>query len=770
MAPPTSNERSTPHPAIQSFVQHQPAPRHVRTTSQQSRPSQSNNQPHQVQVQPNPSQPPSSKKSSLPVSQPRFFPLDTLSIRPPPSVPPPSVSPVTTTAASNSGVQMYEPLNLFTDVFPRMRQMIDSYEATCRPVITPGQESIWKLNGIIHNQISIIQMQDKYIRSRDKHLQQVETLHFNQTAELKKRLLITENDLSLEKSIMSQLRQQKNEMELLRRKDFAELQKVQAKRNDLLFEMDKMKREHVIALGTLQLMHKAELKRERDQRKKLEKETESTSVSPAQASIISELEVKVRTQAEVIRNLELEKRTSKEHPGRHDLGKQTNELGHTIKSMSPDPTSVIRDLEAKIGVQAQIVERLEQEKRSLKEEYERLDSEGEIVGFAGRGGDADAEIKPPPRRRAGRPKGSKNRVPSASLPSPIISSTLLPEESDISQGLSGRQVLQLKRKLKNNVITKAQAKDEAMRLRSGGETIISPASLDNPLISSAATISTDERASSKSSLLVHDINPALQVNASSSLSSDVSAEVYATESIRTEVAVPEELEDQSEEQAVESRDWRRPEKDKTRVNVDKGETQTEHANLESQSQDRRSIPGHHDSAVDARTEITIDSDQQNKSPAQDCGRLSALAELASNGMEMKKDITLENIQELLVALAPLQPSLPSIPSPSPSDVRVSRNPTNRISDPTRIFFSDMSDSELSMSPPSHSSRTFHAFSPSPPTAANMASTDAPATDSPRTRNATHPAPSVLQPNDRKRKGNNTYSPAGKIARTTGPGF
>ncbi|KAJ9128031.1 hypothetical protein QFC24_000322 [Naganishia onofrii] len=77
-------------------------------------------------------------------------------------------------------------------------------------------------------------------------------------------------------------------------------------------------------------------------------------------------------------------------------------------------------------------------------------------------GGQDAGLKPSPRR-PGRPKGSKNKVQSTSLPSSPSGFALLPEDNDIFRGLSGRQVLMLKRKLKSNVITKEQAKDEAMR-------------------------------------------------------------------------------------------------------------------------------------------------------------------------------------------------------------------------------------------------------------------------------------------------------------------
>ncbi|KAJ9125342.1 hypothetical protein QFC22_000302 [Naganishia vaughanmartiniae] len=94
-------------------------------------------------------------------------------------------------------------------------------------------------------------------------------------------------------------------------------------------------------------------------------------------------------------------------------------------------------------------------------------------------GGQTVDVKPPPRR-PGRPKGSKNKVPSASLPSSPSGSALLPDENDIFCGLSGRQVLMLKRKLKSNVITQDQAKDEATRMRSGGDATSSPVSVGGP--------------------------------------------------------------------------------------------------------------------------------------------------------------------------------------------------------------------------------------------------------------------------------------------------
>jgi hypothetical protein len=229
-------------------------------------------------------------------------------------------------------------------------------------------------------------------------------------------------------------------------------------------------REHVMALGTLKLVHAAELRKERDQRKESDQETESRLVlpalSPEQASVNGELKARVHAELAVFGDPEVEKRSLKPHSGNVYIENQTNEFVQETESRSPDQATIIRDLKAKIDAQAQAIRELEREKRSLQEECERLDSEGEIVGVAGRGGGQHVDGAPKlPQRRAGRSKGSKNRVSSApSLTSPpIVNNMSLPEESDIFQGLSGRQVLQLKRKLKNNLITKAQAREEAMR-------------------------------------------------------------------------------------------------------------------------------------------------------------------------------------------------------------------------------------------------------------------------------------------------------------------
>ncbi|KAJ9102248.1 hypothetical protein QFC19_004793 [Naganishia cerealis] len=98
-------------------------------------------------------------------------------------------------------------------------------------------------------------------------------------------------------------------------------------------------------------------------------------------------------------------------------------------------------------------------RKRVKREDSDVESKAEIAPV---NGGQDVDLKPLPRR-PGRPKGSKNKVHSASLPSSPSSSALLAEEDDIFRGLSGRQVLMLKRKLKSNVVTKEQAKDEAMR-------------------------------------------------------------------------------------------------------------------------------------------------------------------------------------------------------------------------------------------------------------------------------------------------------------------
>lgn len=65
-------------------------------------------------------------------------------------------------------------------------------------------------------------------------------------------------------------------------------------------------------------------------------------------------------------------------------------------------------------------------------------------------------------RRPGRPKGSKSKTYPASLPSsPSRNSTA--KDDDMFRGLSGRQVLVLKRKLKTNSVTVEQANEEAKK-------------------------------------------------------------------------------------------------------------------------------------------------------------------------------------------------------------------------------------------------------------------------------------------------------------------
>lgn len=68
-------------------------------------------------------------------------------------------------------------------------------------------------------------------------------------------------------------------------------------------------------------------------------------------------------------------------------------------------------------------------------------------------------------RRPGRPKGSKSITSSPTLPSSRSgkTSTNTAKQDDMFQGLSGRQVMVLKRKLRMNSITLEQAAEEAMK-------------------------------------------------------------------------------------------------------------------------------------------------------------------------------------------------------------------------------------------------------------------------------------------------------------------
>jgi hypothetical protein len=71
-------------------------------------------------------------------------------------------------------------------------------------------------------------------------------------------------------------------------------------------------------------------------------------------------------------------------------------------------------------------------------------------------------------RRPGRPKGSKSKTQSPSFPSSPSGKTSVSavNQDDMFQGLSGRQVMVLKRKLRMNSITTEQAAEEAMRYAS----------------------------------------------------------------------------------------------------------------------------------------------------------------------------------------------------------------------------------------------------------------------------------------------------------------
>lgn len=123
MAHPTSNERSTPHPALQIFVQPSPAPRNAQPKPQPSRTTLQNIKPPMQSQRGRPSQT-LSKQPVLPRSIPSKSSLDASLVRPPSVVSPPSISPLAATGALDTGVQNNKPFNLFKDVFPRIRQML----------------------------------------------------------------------------------------------------------------------------------------------------------------------------------------------------------------------------------------------------------------------------------------------------------------------------------------------------------------------------------------------------------------------------------------------------------------------------------------------------------------------------------------------------------------------------------------------------------------------------------------------------------------------
>ncbi|KAJ9124163.1 hypothetical protein QFC22_000960 [Naganishia vaughanmartiniae] len=746
MVPPMSDARSTPHPALQGFVQPSTGTRHA-----QPQPLTLPSSNPQVGVHSGLLQTPSVPPSLL-RSHPRNS-LDPWPIQPTPlKAPSPSTSPPGATGVSDAEAQNYEPLNLFKDIFPRMRQMLDINETSCQSVVGPEQETVFKLNGVIRNLDTLNCNLTNQVRSKVKEIEQVQTVHLNLTNESKKRMAALENDLRLEKGATSLLRRQKNELELMRKEEMADLQKSQARRDDLLREVDKLKREHVMAMGTLKIVHAAELKQERDQRKKFQNEKETQAVLPDQASLIDKLEAKIQAQAQAISNLELENISLTKDRGKLHVDNGSNGTEQKSNSISPDEPSMIRDLEAKVAAQTQVISKLEREKLALKQDYERINSEGEIVGFADRGQDGNVKA---PRRRAGRPRGSKNRVSATSLPSPpSISFAVSSEENEIFQGLSGRQVLMLKRKAKNNVITKELAKDEANRLRLGADAITSPVYAGNatPSGSSEPTLVTSTYPESGS--LEKDAYPVSQV--------------YATDAIRIEVKIAKDAEDQPEKQM----DWL--EKFGRIVENRLGEVGTtgkEHDRSQSQSLEQRSMTGHHHPTVHARQEITRMSEQQRKPSEQDFGRLSTLAELATSGKTSKKDITLESIQELLVVLSPLQSSIP--PTSVPSTVPPSRSPKSRL--PLQPLLSRRAVPTLShhpvqeyieVDPESEGDRASPAGFGSA-TAHEIA--NLPSTNPSASQNSTRPAHSNTQPMDRKRKGNNPYPPAGKVPRKTGPG-
>jgi TATA-binding protein-associated factor len=76
--------------------------------------------------------------------------------------------------------------------------------------------------------------------------------------------------------------------------------------------------------------------------------------------------------------------------------------------------------------------------------------------------DSDRAVQTTQPRRPGRPKGSKSKSAPASTPS-SPSGTSTAQNEDMFRGLSGRQVLVLKRKLKTNLITVEQATEEAKK-------------------------------------------------------------------------------------------------------------------------------------------------------------------------------------------------------------------------------------------------------------------------------------------------------------------
>lgn len=204
---------------------------------------------------------------------------------------------------------------------------------------------------------------------------------------------------------------------------------------------------------------------------------------------------------------------------------------HSTSKMSSEKQANVQDVNRK---NLRAVKSPSRKRIKTQREKSGADYKGDI-NLSDGGQDA------PSLRRPGRPKGSKNKVQSTSLPSSPSGSALLPEESDIFRGLSGRQVLMLKRKLKSNAITKEQAKDEAMRyvrdpsisvfimptslvyrMRLGGDATSSPVSIGgvNSTGGAESPVVADERIPQESSLVANGADPASQNNVSGSLKAE----------------------------------------------------------------------------------------------------------------------------------------------------------------------------------------------------------------------------------------------------------
>lgn len=237
------------------------------------------------------------------------------------------------------------------------------------------------------------------------------------------------------------------------------------------------------------------------------------------------------------------------------------------------------------------------------------------------------------------------------------------------------------------------------------------------------------------------------------------------------------MNEQQEELAVELQKARKAELSMSLVEKNDMETERDQGKPKSQKEPR-SIIDHPQPDVDAQTCINVDLDQHKRSSQQDCGELSASADelSASKGIKMKTDITLESIQELLVVLAPSRCSLlpTTIPSDSPSLSSKSRHlspkPYHTWRPPisTTEHYPEVIEVDADDDDNDYLSNQFQASAVGVTSAATQRSTLS-SSKSWGSPSPTLSSPRIPQPNHRKRKGNNPYPPAEKVARKTGPG-